>query len=282
MCVCVCVPGTNRFCNDIQLMLGFYPGCFWRVCWVAICPCFLLVRLFQCLREHFWRTLACWRYRSWDHLLIYFRTVATCLLWCLFVWSLFFCYSHSQFIIISFLAFPPEVKLFHYHYPPWTTALGYCIGVSSFVCVPAYMVFYLINTKGTFKQVQHHVYVIVKYLLYCVPHLSSLSTLLLTHIFPTTLVYSSSRFTSTFIVDFSSVNIHIWITAQKKHRLKISMKKSLQAPQTWWSFEHTYWLPIIIILIIVIISGVRVDRRDKDITETVGRPPLLFVRCWHH
>ncbi len=39
------VPGTNRFCNDIQLMLGFYPGCFWRVCWVAICPCFLLVRL---------------------------------------------------------------------------------------------------------------------------------------------------------------------------------------------------------------------------------------------
>lgn len=35
--------GTNRFCNDIQVMLGFYPGGFWRVCWVAICPCFLLV-----------------------------------------------------------------------------------------------------------------------------------------------------------------------------------------------------------------------------------------------
>uniref|UniRef100_A0A669F165 Transporter n=1 Tax=Oreochromis niloticus TaxID=8128 RepID=A0A669F165_ORENI len=35
--------GTNRFCNDVQVMLGFYPGCFWRVCWVAICPCFLLV-----------------------------------------------------------------------------------------------------------------------------------------------------------------------------------------------------------------------------------------------
>ncbi|KAM4627801.1 LOW QUALITY PROTEIN: solute carrier family 6 member 4a [Polymixia lowei] len=90
--------GTNRFCNDVQLMLGFYPGCFWRVCWVAICPCFLL------------------------------------------------------FIIISFLAFPPEVRLFHYHYPAWTTVLGYCIGVSSFICVPAYMVYHLLNAKGTFKQ----------------------------------------------------------------------------------------------------------------------------------
>ncbi|MED6234698.1 Sodium-dependent serotonin transporter [Ameca splendens] len=90
--------GTNRFCNDVQVMLGFYPGVFWRVCWVAICPCFLL------------------------------------------------------FIIISFLAFPPEVKLFHYHYPSWTTVLGYCIGVSSFICVPAYMVFHLLNAKGPFKQ----------------------------------------------------------------------------------------------------------------------------------
>lgn len=90
--------GTNRFCNDVQIMLGFYPGWFWRICWVAICPCFLL------------------------------------------------------FIIISFLAFPPDVKLFDYRYPPWTTVLGYCIGVSSFICVPVYMVYHLLNAKGTFKQ----------------------------------------------------------------------------------------------------------------------------------
>lgn len=90
--------GTNRFCNDVRIMLGFSPGWFWRICWVAICPCFLL------------------------------------------------------FIIISFLAFPPDVKLFDYHYPPWTTVLGYCIGVSSFICVPVYMVYHLLNAKGTFKQ----------------------------------------------------------------------------------------------------------------------------------
>ncbi|XP_051965535.1 sodium-dependent serotonin transporter-like isoform X2 [Xyrauchen texanus] len=90
--------GITRFCNDVQLMLGFSPGVFWRVCWVAICPCFLL------------------------------------------------------FIIGSFLAFPPEVRLFNYMYPFWTTVLGYCIGVSSFICVPSYMVYLLLTTKGTFKQ----------------------------------------------------------------------------------------------------------------------------------
>uniref|UniRef100_A0A672QDG4 Transporter n=1 Tax=Sinocyclocheilus grahami TaxID=75366 RepID=A0A672QDG4_SINGR len=96
--VCKIRAGTTRFCNDVQLMLGFAPGVFWRVCWVAICPCFLL------------------------------------------------------FIIGSFLAFPPEVRLFDYLYPFWTTVLGYCIGVSSFICVPSYMVYHLVTTKGTFKQ----------------------------------------------------------------------------------------------------------------------------------
>ncbi|XP_072557373.1 solute carrier family 6 member 4a [Paramormyrops kingsleyae] len=90
--------GTSRFCSDIQMMLGFSPSWFWRVCWMIICPCFLL------------------------------------------------------FIIGSFLAFPPEVKLFHYLYPAWTTVLGYCIGVSSFICVPSYMVYHLLITPGPFKQ----------------------------------------------------------------------------------------------------------------------------------
>lgn len=68
-------------------------------------------------------------------------------------WCIFVLLVSAQFIIISFLAFPPDVKLFDYHYPPWTTVLGYCIGVSSFICVPIYMVYHLLNAKGTFKQV---------------------------------------------------------------------------------------------------------------------------------
>ncbi|KAK1157516.1 sodium-dependent serotonin transporter-like isoform X2 [Acipenser oxyrinchus oxyrinchus] len=90
--------GMPRFCRDVQLMLGFSPGWYWRICWVAICPIFLL------------------------------------------------------FIICSFLVFPPQLKLFHYDYPPWSTVLGYCIGISSFICVPAYMVYLLVVTPGTLKQ----------------------------------------------------------------------------------------------------------------------------------
>lgn len=34
--------GTNRFCSDIQDMVGFYPGIYWRVCWKFVAPIFLL------------------------------------------------------------------------------------------------------------------------------------------------------------------------------------------------------------------------------------------------
>lgn len=35
--------GVNRFSDDLEKMLGFRPGIFWRVCWSIISPIFLLV-----------------------------------------------------------------------------------------------------------------------------------------------------------------------------------------------------------------------------------------------
>ena len=35
--------GVRRFQDDINSMLGFYPGIYWVVCWTAICPSALLV-----------------------------------------------------------------------------------------------------------------------------------------------------------------------------------------------------------------------------------------------
>ncbi|XP_005999721.3 sodium-dependent serotonin transporter [Latimeria chalumnae] len=90
--------GIKSFCRDIKEMIGFSPGWYWIICWVAICPIFLL------------------------------------------------------FIIGSFLALPPDLKLFNYHYPYWTTVVGYCIGTSSFICVPIYMIYKLIITPGTLKE----------------------------------------------------------------------------------------------------------------------------------
>ncbi|KAG9485959.1 hypothetical protein GDO78_008841 [Eleutherodactylus coqui] len=92
--------GINQFCRDVREMLGFTPGWFWKICWVAICPLFLL------------------------------------------------------FIICSFMSSPPELRLFNYTYPTWSVVLGYCIGTSSFICVPVYMVYKLASTPGTLKEVR--------------------------------------------------------------------------------------------------------------------------------
>ncbi|XP_074640603.1 sodium-dependent serotonin transporter-like [Tubulanus polymorphus] len=35
--------GVNRFSDDVQMMLGYRPGIFWRICWAGICPIFCLV-----------------------------------------------------------------------------------------------------------------------------------------------------------------------------------------------------------------------------------------------
>lgn len=58
-----------------------------------------------------------------------------------------------QFIICSFLKSPPQLRLFQYDYPPWSAVLGYCVGTSSFVCIPAYIAYRLIVTPGTFREV---------------------------------------------------------------------------------------------------------------------------------
>ncbi|RZF42633.1 hypothetical protein LSTR_LSTR001428 [Laodelphax striatellus] len=34
--------GVERFCNDIKDMIGFAPGCYWRVCWRFVAPIFLM------------------------------------------------------------------------------------------------------------------------------------------------------------------------------------------------------------------------------------------------
>uniref|UniRef100_A0A674HCJ8 Sodium-dependent serotonin transporter n=1 Tax=Taeniopygia guttata TaxID=59729 RepID=A0A674HCJ8_TAEGU len=90
--------GITQFCNDVKEMLGSAPGWYWRVCWVAISPLFLL------------------------------------------------------FVTCSFLSNPPELKLFDYYYPYWTTVVGYCIGTSSIIFIPIYMVYRLVITPGTLKE----------------------------------------------------------------------------------------------------------------------------------
>lgn len=36
-------PGVDRFSEDIERMMGFKPGLYWRLCWKFVSPLFLLV-----------------------------------------------------------------------------------------------------------------------------------------------------------------------------------------------------------------------------------------------
>ncbi|XP_053113918.1 sodium- and chloride-dependent betaine transporter [Hemicordylus capensis] len=58
------------------------------------------------------------------------------------------CLATFLFIIIKYS--PPRYN--KYTYPPWGIAIGWLMALSSMICVPLYVVFILMRTKGTLKQ----------------------------------------------------------------------------------------------------------------------------------
>ncbi|KAL3310899.1 Sodium-dependent serotonin transporter, partial [Cichlidogyrus casuarinus] len=57
LCECLALSwfyGVDRFSDDIQMMLGFKPGIFWRICWKFISPLFLF---FICLMNFYSLTM---------------------------------------------------------------------------------------------------------------------------------------------------------------------------------------------------------------------------------
>lgn len=58
-----------------------------------------------------------------------------------------------QYIIVSSMLKAPPITLFDYKYPDWSITVGYIIGFSSFMWIPIYMVYKLVWTPGSLKQV---------------------------------------------------------------------------------------------------------------------------------
>jgi hypothetical protein len=42
--LCCLSAGLQRFCEDIEMMIGFKPNIFWKVCWAFVTPTILTVR----------------------------------------------------------------------------------------------------------------------------------------------------------------------------------------------------------------------------------------------
>ena len=45
LCAFSYIYGVNRICEDVKLMLGFYPGWLWRICWKFVTPGFMTIIL---------------------------------------------------------------------------------------------------------------------------------------------------------------------------------------------------------------------------------------------
>lgn len=69
--------------------------------------------------------------------------------------NIFFPCSFLQYIIISSLLNPQPLTLFDYKFPDWSITVGFVIGASSFIWIPIYMVYKLVWTPGSLKQVRH-------------------------------------------------------------------------------------------------------------------------------
>ncbi|KAM4843636.1 sodium-dependent serotonin transporter isoform 1-T3 [Thomomys bottae] len=63
--------GITQFCSDVKEMLGFSPGWFWRICWVAISPLFLLFIICSFLMSPPQLRLFQYNYPHWSVILGY-------------------------------------------------------------------------------------------------------------------------------------------------------------------------------------------------------------------
>uniref|UniRef100_A0A8C7E748 Transporter n=1 Tax=Naja naja TaxID=35670 RepID=A0A8C7E748_NAJNA len=90
--------GVDRFSEDIQRMLGFKPGIYWRLCWKFVSPGFLL------------------------------------------------------FVILVSIINSKPLTYDQYTFPTWANSVGWAVASSSMILVPAYILYKLLRTPGTFQQ----------------------------------------------------------------------------------------------------------------------------------
>merc|ERR1719158_746752 len=59
--------GANNFCKDLQTMIGFYPGLYFKVCWIIISPLLLMVILVAALIDWTKPSYGPLTYPEWAH-----------------------------------------------------------------------------------------------------------------------------------------------------------------------------------------------------------------------
>ncbi|KAK1891047.1 Sodium-dependent noradrenaline transporter [Dissostichus eleginoides] len=114
--------GVDRFSEDIERMMGFKPGLYWRLCWKFVSPAFLLMAVY---------TLLC-------------TTVE--------VSSNKGCNSGELVIPHSSAVTSSGLKYDDYVFPYWSNVVGWGVAMSSMMFVPCYAIYKFFSVSGTFKQ----------------------------------------------------------------------------------------------------------------------------------
>ncbi|XP_060596173.1 sodium-dependent dopamine transporter-like [Ruditapes philippinarum] len=94
--------GVERFSDDIESMVGFRPGIYWRVTWKYLAPIFLL------------------------------------------------------FIMIFGLVNYVPLEYDDYAYPWQANFIGWCIALSSILCIPGFAIYQFLRTKGSISERFHY------------------------------------------------------------------------------------------------------------------------------
>ncbi|KAK1801076.1 hypothetical protein P4O66_022782 [Electrophorus voltai] len=138
-CVVVAwVYGADRFMDDIARMIGYRPFPWMKWCWSFITPCVCMVRV-SCL--------GCLRARV-D------RPGPTCFP----AYQLVLCSNVPERGIFLFhlLNYKPLTYNNVYVYPWWGEVIGWCLALSSMLCIPVSLVYKLAGAKGTFRERWEH------------------------------------------------------------------------------------------------------------------------------
>lgn len=161
--------GVDRFSSDIQQMMGFKPGLYWRLCWKFVSPAFLLVRTVGAgpgpvgAGSH-WPSSP---FHSRPLLLLLAPPFASpCSLpaslppslprpphfpssgFALPLPSL----SPQFVVVVSIINFKP-LTYDDYIFPLWANWVGWGIALSSMTLVPIYIIYKCLRTRGSLREV---------------------------------------------------------------------------------------------------------------------------------
>ena len=118
-------------------LMDFYSASGMSLLWatffqtISLCWCFGAKRIYDCMEEMIGFRISIIWYYCW----MFISPAFMCGIFCFY-----------------FIQYTPIRYAKTYEYPKWGEILGFCISLSSMIWVPAYAIYYLCKTKGTFME----------------------------------------------------------------------------------------------------------------------------------